>query len=202
MPQKINKSSETFHNTRHLFGSLTRIRLLSIFLNNPGHEFFVRELSRRIYTQLNAVRSELQNLENLGIIKSRADSQKKFYMIDETNFLFPELKALLFKAQMIFEKNLCAVIEEVGTIFLLLLTGKFVGARDLPVDMLIVGRVNRNALQKIINTIQQDIGEQINYTVMTAKEYQYRREITDKFLFGALENRNVILIDKLSNLKS
>jgi hypothetical protein len=31
-----------------LFGSRTRVKLLRLFLTNPGVEFFVREISRKV----------------------------------------------------------------------------------------------------------------------------------------------------------
>ena len=45
-----------------LFGSRTRARLLTLFLENADRAFYVRELTRRIDTQLNSVRRELKNL--------------------------------------------------------------------------------------------------------------------------------------------
>ncbi len=194
------KYLNTFWEIEHLFGSVTRTRLLRVFLNNPETSFFVRDLSRRINTQLNAVRRELENLETLGILSSRQDGQKKFYKTECTNFLFPELRALVLKSQISFEKNLVKNIDRIGQTQLLVLTGKLVGIKDLPVDILVVGRVNRDSLKKIVNILQQDLGEQINYTVMSSREYKYRCEVSDKFLFSMLENKRVVLIDRL-NLK-
>ncbi len=189
----------TFWGIEHLFGSITRTRLLRIFLSNPAEAYFVRDLSRRISTQLNAVRRELDNLENLGIVKSEATSQKKFYRLDQANFLFPELKALLTKSQLFFEKNLGQAVDKLGQVQLLALTGRFTGLKESPVDMLIVGRVNRDDLKKIIVLLQNDFGEQINYTVMTQKEYNYRRQVTDKFLLSTLSQKKITLIDRLAS---
>src|SRR3989339_367142 len=63
----------------HLFGSLTRIKLLRLFYGNPERAYFVRELSRTIEIQLNAVRRELANLEErnfIDLLKKRAGSIK------------------------------------------------------------------------------------------------------------------------------
>ena len=43
-----------------LFGSKTRVKLLYLFLNNPGRAFYVREITRRVDEQINSVRRELQ----------------------------------------------------------------------------------------------------------------------------------------------
>ena len=63
-----DKDSEDFK-IEQLFGSKTRARLLSLFLENSERCFYVRELTRRIDAQLNSVRRELQNLVRLGIVE-------------------------------------------------------------------------------------------------------------------------------------
>ena len=52
-----------------LFGSHTRTKLLKLFLTNPGEAYFIRELTRKIDTQINSVRRELKNLLDTGIIR-------------------------------------------------------------------------------------------------------------------------------------
>lgn len=49
---------------------------------NPKSQFFIRELCRDIDEQINAVRRELENLENLGILKSKKVDNKKTYSLD------------------------------------------------------------------------------------------------------------------------
>ena len=66
-PKKPDSPNDDFK-IEQLFGSKTRARLLSLFLENPQRRFYVRELTRRIDAQLNSVRRELQNLVGLGII--------------------------------------------------------------------------------------------------------------------------------------
>ena len=65
-----------------LFGSKTRVKLLSLFYNNPERPFYVREITRKINEQINSVRRELQNLLNIGIVKSVNQSNRLYYEID------------------------------------------------------------------------------------------------------------------------
>ena len=50
-----------------LFGSKTRAKLLKLFFENPEKSFYVREITRVIEEQINSVRRELLNLENIGM---------------------------------------------------------------------------------------------------------------------------------------
>ena len=194
-----------------LFGSKTRVLLLRLFLNNPDDYFFVRELSRRLGAHLNSVRRELENLETIGIITShtkkdlekevekKLKDNKKYYKLNN-NFVFvEELRALLIKVQLILEQSLIKKVEALGSISFFLLSGVFVGRTDAPADLLIVGRVKRNRLLKLIKIFERELGQEIRYSVLTAKDFQYRRDVTDRFLYDLLEGKNLIILDYLTH---
>lgn len=68
---------------KKLFGSGTRVKILKfLYQADPDTEFFIREICRRTGSQVNAVRMELKNLEQLGIVKARNDYPKIFYRIN------------------------------------------------------------------------------------------------------------------------
>ena len=41
------------------------------------------------------------------------------------------------------------------------------------------------------------MSKQIRYTIMTEREYSERKEIGDKFLYGILESKHVVIVDEL-----
>lgn len=195
-----------------IFGSKTRVLLLRLFLNNPEKFFFVREIARALKIHLNSVRRELENLEKIGIISSqtKADLEKevekklkdnKKYFKLNNNFVFlDELRSLIIKAHLILEKSLPEKMEQVGKISYCLLSGVFVGRRDAPIDLLLVGRVDRQKLKKQIAIFEKELGQPINYAVLTRDDFDYRLEVSDKFIYDLLEERNLVVIDKI-NLK-
>ncbi len=56
-----------------LFGSNARVKVLKLFLLNENSRFFVREVARQLNLQVNAVRRELANLEEIGLLKTKAN---------------------------------------------------------------------------------------------------------------------------------
>jgi len=201
----------------HLFGSKTRVKLLQLFLNNPSQPYYLRELARKLKTQLNSVRREIENLEWIGIIKSvqlvepvleqskgkkehnnsEKKSLRKYFLTDTDFLLYPELKALLLKAQLLLERNFVSKVEKLSKLKLFVLTGSFVGLEGFSTDILIVGSINRVQLASLVKKFEKELGRSINYTVMSQAEYKYRKDITDRFLYDILESKKIMIVNKL-----
>lgn len=224
MRGKKHKPSVRGSGIEQLFGSKTRVKLLKLFLNSTEKMFFVREAARAINSQINSVRRELLNLENLGIIKEveaskerylvpkkdgkekfsekfkkikNRDAVKKFFQANSDFILFPELKALLIKADFLLEKNFVNAVKKAGSVDYLALTGRFVGLTGVPTDLLLVGRFNRRKIARLIKNFEKDFGREINYTIMSRQEFRYRKDITDRFLYNILEDKKIVMINEL-----
>ncbi len=185
-----------------LFGSQTRVKLLQLFLINPDEKYFVRELTRNLDSQINAIRRELKNLEELGIIKEvvEEDDKKakhKFYQADAKFVLFPELKSILQKAQFLIEKKFAKSLQKIGKIYYLALTGSFVGEKDMPIDMLVVGRLSKKKFEKLLKTFEKNFRREINYTLLDKEEFNYRRSVADRFLYSILDAEKIVLVDEI-----
>ena len=203
-----------------LFGSKTRVRLLRLLLNNPGRPFFVRELSRRVGAQINAVRNEIDNLSKLGLLIAseapagededeerhpkgrRAAGQRKYYRVNTEAVIYEELRDLFAKSQLLVEKDFVQKMVATGKISYLALAGFFVGEKDAPTDVFVVGSVAREKVVTVIRAFEREVGREINFTIMTPQDYKYRREVTDRFLYSLLEARKVVVVDTLTQSKS
>jgi len=189
----------------NIFGSRTRVKLLKLFLNHSEEKFFVRELSRLIEEKINSVRRELENLESVGLIKSLAETEslpakkdkKKFYCVDTNFILYPEFKNLILKSRLLLERSLAKEINDLGKIKFLMLTGFFVDNLRAKTDLLVVGNIDRQKLKKLIAKMERSFEQEIRFTAMSTQEFNYRNQITDKFLFEVMDGKKIVLIDNL-----
>jgi len=195
----------------HLFGSKTRFKLLKIFFAKTQDKFFVRELTRKAETQINAVRRELKNLLSAEIIIAEGDgggrnefeeysatSKRKYFKLNINGPLTMDLEALLIKDRIAREQKFINSLKELRSLDYLLLSGRFVGIFDTPADLLLVGNFFQKKLERILKIFEKEIGEEIRYTIMKPKEFIYRRDVADKFLSDLLSRKNIILVDKIS----
>lgn len=131
-------------------------------------------------------------------LAGQAGGQEKKYFRANPNFvLFDEIKALIVKAQVLYEKDFVRKLNAIGKIKLLILTGIFVNNPSALIDILIVGKVNKIKLIKLIRELENELGKEINFTIFDSQEFKYRRDITDIFLYGILDGRKLVVIDEV-----
>jgi len=213
MINELTRKSKHHFMLEQLFGSKTRVALLKLFFENPDKAYFVRELTRAINAQINSVRRELENLVNLGIVEvienppvrdvkewedvPKGLNRKKFYQLNSLFILREELSSLFSKSHLMLEKDLMNQLASLDNSYLTVMTGFFASLEEQSVDILFVGSIPRQELATLIKGYEQKLGREINYTVMPLKEFEYRREITDKFLYDILVNPKIVLVDKI-----
>jgi len=181
---------------RPLLVSKTRAKLLSLFLNNPGKIFYVRELVRAVGEQINAVRAELARLEKAGMVSSEARANRKFFGFRKDYVFQAELAKIIAKAsglggEIIHERN------RLGKIKFAALTNGFIWRRSVgpaDVDLLVVGNVVLPQLAALVKKAEDTIGREVNYTVMNEDEFTFRKRRKDPFVSGILERIGVVLI--------
>lgn len=216
MPRKAFKKAkdkqeeEKDFRIEQLFGSKTRVRLLSLFLEHPNRPFYVREITRKIDAQLNSVRRELLNLMELNIIlevegsmfKNESDQKKtdkkKYYHANMEGPFFKELRSIMKKSLVLMNKTFARALEKHGSLDLLLLTGRFVDNTDVATDLLVVGGFDQEAVEKEITAFEKEIAREVNYTFMPRDEFLYRLEVKDRFVLSLLETDNVVMVNKIS----
>lgn len=190
-----------------LFGSKTRVKLLQLFLANPGRSFYVRELTRKIDEQINSVRRELSNLSGIGIIKSDSVNNKLYYEVNQGYKHFKALQSI-FSVELpqqdistASQGDLLKRLQAVGSFDTIITAGALVGISSSEVDLILVGSVNKQKLEKLIKTVEVEEGNPIRYTVISESEFKYRLDIKDRFISTVLTGRHAILADTSGLLK-
>lgn len=203
-----------------LFNSKTRIKLLKLFLLHAEEHYSLSSIVKNLKLPVAQAKKDLDNLEKIGIIKTGLEEEvaqnnelvqelakpsnepvappKKYYQTNSDFILFEELKALILKEQTLYERDFVDKLTSVGKVKLLILTGFFVNDPKSPVDLLIVGSLNKHKLVKTIKELEKELGKEINFTTFETGEYIYRRNITDVFLYGILESKKIVVIDELN----
>ena len=87
-------------------------------------------------------------------------------------------------------------LKALGHLELVLYTGQFTRDENSGIDILFVGDVNQNALQKYVADLEKQERKEIRYTVMLPTEFSYRLQIKDRFITAVLDSKKQVLVDK------
>lgn len=186
-----------------LFWSNCRAKILEKFvleykIHDDNSWFFIRELCRDIDEQINSVRRELINLEELKILKSREENKKKFYSLNKSSIIFNEIVE-------IFIKNY-DVIEEINKYFkwkkqIELITVSE-NIKDLSkttnniVDIFIIWEIDKIDFNDFL--ARAFFWRKIKYAVMSEDDFTYRLSYNDKLVLNILNQKWILFLkDKL-----
>lgn len=191
-----------------LFGSKTRVKLLHLFLNNPGKAFYVREITRLIDEQINSVRRELSNMLNVGIITSDTSDNKLYYEVNQRYEHYVPLRAIFAdeRIESAVETDVViswhAELKQLSGLRLAVAAGVLVKGSTSAVDLLLVGSIPSAKLKKIIKDIEKTEGRELNYSTLSYEEFYYRMSVRDKFITEILAGKHAVVVDTDDMLKS
>ncbi len=188
-----------------LFGSKTRVKLLSLFFNNPGRPFYVREITRKIDEQINSVRRELANLLSVGLVSSDGSNNRLYYEVNPKYEYYEQLRSIFTTMPMKSddpvvketreEDKIIKRLRSTGMVTFAFLTGSFARDSSTNVDIFVVGDINKSRLAKVVAEMEKEMGRELNYSALTPDEYQYRLSLNDRFITGVLEAKKIVIID-------
>lgn len=176
--------------------SKTRIKILSTFLASPSDMHHVRELVRMTEEEINAVRRELQLLEKKGIVKKEPRANRLYYYLDKNYEYLPDLIRIYAKMDGLG----AAIIKnrvKLGKIKFVMMSGKFsrkVKDAEGGVDLLVVGTVVIPELTVFVREEEAKREHEINYTVMTEEEFNFRKKRRDPFISSIIYGSRVMII--------
>lgn len=183
-----------------LFTSKTRVKLLTLFLLNPETEIYVREIVRRVGENNNAVRRELKNLEEIGLLSSMKKGNLRYYTVNKKMSIFSELTNIILKTEAV-GKILIENLIRLGKIRAAFIYGSFAegsagGKSDI--DLFIIGRVNEGELIRNIDKLEKQLSREINYVLFTEEEVNERIKNKDPFITNVLKEKKVMLMGDIS----
>lgn len=165
-----------------LITSKTRIKLLLKFFLNSSMKAYLRGLAEEFGESTNAIRLELNRMEEAGLLCSEEDGNKKVYHANHKHPLFNDIHSLVLKHSGI-TQIIDEVIERVGDIEKVWVVGDFaVGKDSKKLELIIVGKyINANYLLQLIGKAEKLIDREILYSVVSSVE-KVNQMISDRIL--------------------
>lgn len=167
--------------------------------------YHVRGIVREVGEEINAVRRELAKLEADGILRKEPRGNRIYYSVRPEHPFYGDLISMVAKTTGL-GKGFIEGKNKIGKISFVMFSGRFIRMkdrkRDEDVDILVVGDVVLPELASIIRVEESKRGKEINYTVMSREEFDFRKRRRDPFLLGILAGNRVMIIGDEEDLVS
>lgn len=184
--------------------SRVRVKTLQLFFLSPGKIFYVREIVRRIEEEINAVRRELAHLEGIGLLRKERRANRLFYSLRHDYPLYFDLLELIVKTCGL-GGDIIRNKTKLGKIKFVMLSGGYARGKfhvDNKIDLLIVGKVVLPELSQLVRQEEVRREREINYTVMTEEEFEFRKKRKDPFVLEILWGSRIMIIGDEEKLVS
>jgi len=186
-----------------LFGSKTRVALLSKLMMNADRSFYIRQLSRDLGIPYSMLYKEEKNLTALGIANEEKKGKVTLVSVNKKLPYFIELKGLMMKTAGL-AGLMRSALSGLKGIRYALVYGSFAGGEESEssdMDVLIVGDVGEEKILKAISTIEEQAGREINYILWNEHELRKRARSRHHLLIDITRKPVIMLIGEESEFR-
>lgn len=141
------------------------------FFLNSSMKAYLRGLAEEFGESTNAIRLELNHLEEAGLLQSELEGNKKVYQANPSHPLFNDIRNLVLKHSGI-TQVIEEVIERAGEIYKVWIRGDFAIGKDSQiVEMVISGKcIDMDYFISLLHKAERLINREIRYSVIDPGE--------------------------------
>lgn len=203
-----------------IFGSTEKVKIMRLFLFNPGQCYDIDTVSTRTKVEKREVRKELENLVKIGLVKrkmfskdapnpdepvkltvNKAKVKKKTsegWVLNQNFIYLSQLQNLLVNTILMREQDILDRLSDAGKVKLVIVSGVFLQNWDGRVDIMVVGdRLKENTLHNTIRKMESEIGKELHYAALETPDFQYRMSVCDKLVRDVLDYPHRVILDRL-----
>ena len=193
-----------------LFGSYDRVKLLRFFFLHDAECFTAAEISEYLDILRTDLRWEIKELVDIGFIqehsvkrktkRGRTKIEKGWGYNNDFSFGY-QLRGLVLNAETLNPQQILARLKGKGSYTLVVAAGIFIDSKASRADLLIVGdRLKRTQLEEAIREIETEVGQELTYSILSTKEFNYRIDMYDKFVRDVLDFPHKKLVNRFENI--
>lgn len=154
-----------------LISSKTRIKLLLKFFLNSKNNGYLRGLESEFGESSNAIRVELNKLEQAGLLSSYAQGNRKYFQANITHPLYADINNILLKYTGL-DRIIESVVEKLGDLDKAYVVGKLAkGLKDDCIDLILVGDIDKNYLLSLVKKAEKTLKKKVKYMTYSLSEF-------------------------------
>ncbi len=197
-----------------LFGSVLRVKMMRLFLFNPGKVFDIEYMKDKTDAARTSIDREIGFFRKIGLVKAKKlskivaikkgrkvrERRKKVpaWTMDKSFKYIEAITDFLVRTHSPENKAIVRRLEKAGKMRAVVVSGIFMGDAESRLDMFIVGdNVRSGSIDRIIHGLESEMGKDIRYAVLSSQDFAYRVNMNDKLVRDVLDYPHTILLDKI-----
>ena len=175
--------------------SKTRSSILATFFNNPGEEYYLRQLEGITGYSVGNIRRDMLKLEKDGIFAARSIGKTKLYRLNKTYPLYGEIKNIIRKTLGV-EGGLKKALRKRRGIEFAFIHGSYAEAKEhalSDIDLIIIGEVKPREVKAALFEYQAKIGREINSIVYNREEFLAKLRDKNHFLSSVMRAKKIFI---------
>jgi predicted nucleotidyltransferase len=176
--------------------SEARRKLLAYYFTNPSARLHLRGLGEQLQVDPSNLSKEMRKLEREGLFRAEISGRQKYFQLNRSYPLYNEVRGIVAKT-IGATPLLAEAFKRVDGVNEAYLYGSFARNQQdasSDVDILVIGTPRADVLAESVRKLERQLGREINYTVLTVKEFKSRQDRKDAFLANIWHNKLVSLI--------
>lgn len=156
-----------------LFSSSARVKVLNLFLMNPGGEYYQRQVKELTRLPMMAVQRELKKLTGISLLRKRTDGNRVYYYVNRKFSILPELKNIIIKTVGLGDALKSRVVQarDVEVAFIYGSYAKNTEDAESDIDLFVIGGIISRRLSSILSELKTNTNREINYALYSQKEF-------------------------------
>lgn len=187
-----------------ILSSRVRAELFRLLFGVNHAELYMRELERLAGFSIGTIQTEVTKLTRLDLVLKRKDGNRLYYAANKAHPLYPDIRNIVLKTNGLTDifrealKQTKAI--QIAFIFGSIADHKEKAASDI--DLMVLGDITLRQLSKLLGTIPEKLGREVNPHVFTIKEFGKRSDEQDPFLARILNEPKIFIIGEQSDLEA
>jgi len=154
-----------------LITNKTRLKLLLKFFLNKETTSYLRNLEQEFGESSNAIRLELNRLEQADLLVSNFNGNRKYFRANDNHPLYSEINSILQKTVGL-DTVIDKILKNVGDLNEAYLIGDLaIGKASGIIDLLLVGdKIDTRFVVALVSKAEKLVNKKIRYLVLSEKE--------------------------------
>lgn len=177
-----------------LLKSNAEVKVLGVVLFTEG--LHLREIARRALVSSFEAKRELDNLVELGILKSERRGNQLLFKLNPSCPFLPDLKSLYLKTEGLFSQ-LREALQKLPGIKYAFVYGSYASREAIErsdLDLLVIGSVSEGPLSNALFAFQKSLSTEINFILWTERDFHSKLPPRSAFIRSVLSNPRAWLL--------